>query len=294
MKKKLTICFAFLFLFTAITVSADDIGIELNSDYVYCDVSPFIIEGRTLVPLRAISEGMGYDVYWNGEEQSVTINNNATSAFIKLYIGSCNVDTSYGTMEISVAPRIYENKTMVPIRVISEVLGCEVYWDDTNRDVLITTVGTPYTYIEDSPYDITVSGASIFAVLCDECISLRDAPSSDANVISEIPLFDTMTFISDMGNGFYYVCYYGQYGYINGYYTSEFEPQVYEGRAQVVNCNTSITMRTAANTSAREIMQVPLGAVVVKNIGKHNGFRLVSYGGRKGWVLESYLIDIQQ
>lgn len=292
--KKIISCFLIVLIVCfLLPVMADDIAIKLNGIDIYCDVQPFIIEGRTLVPLRAISEGMGYDVLWDGGNMSVTINNIATGAYIVLFIGSCNVNTNEGSKEISVAPRIYENRTMVPIRVISETLGCEVYWDDMNRDVLITTVGTPYTYIEDSPFDITVSGASIFAVNCNECISLREAPSANADVITEIPLCDSFTFVSDMGNGFYYVSYYGQYGYINGYYTSEFEPQVYAGRAEVVNCNTSVTMRTAANTSAREIMQIPLGAGVEKLYGELNGFQLVGYEGRKGWVLQSYLSDIQ-
>ena len=293
MKKIISCLLIIIIVSCAVPAFADDIAIKLNGCEIYCDTAPFIVEGRTLVPLRAISEGMGYDVIWDGENMSVTINNNATGAYIILYIGSCNVYTNYGEKEISVAPRIYNDRTMVPIRVISETLGCEVYWDDQNRDVLITTVGTPYTHVEDSPYDITVSGASLCAVLCDEYISLREQPSADANVITEIPLFDGFKFISDMGNGFYYVEYCGNYGYINGYYTSEFEPQVFEGRAQVVKCNTSITMRTAANTSAREIMQVPLGAVVDKLFPERAGFRLISYNGRKGWVLQSYLSDIQ-
>lgn len=293
MKRILSVCLVCL-LFASFAVSADDIGIKLNGDYIYCDAAPFIVEGRTLVPLRAISEGMGYDVIWSADDMSVTINNVATGAFIKLFIASCTVNTNKGSFEISVAPRIYNDRTMVPIRVISETLGCEVYWDDANKDVYISTVGKPYTYIDDSPYDLTLSGACLFAVLCNENISLREAPSADAAVICEIPLYDAMTFISDIGNGFYYVRYYNLYGYVNGYYTSEFEPQVFEGRAEVVNCSTSITMRTAANTEAKEIMQIPLGAVVIKNFNERNGFKLVSYGGRKGWVLKSYLSDIQE
>jgi len=38
------------------------------------DVAPFIQDGRTLIPLRFISENLGYKVDWNGETQTVTIN----------------------------------------------------------------------------------------------------------------------------------------------------------------------------------------------------------------------------
>ncbi|MBO4897593.1 MAG: SH3 domain-containing protein [Clostridia bacterium] len=293
MKKILSLTLALLFICSAFAVLADDIGIKLNGDYINCDVAPFIVEGRTLVPLRAISEGMGYDVLWDGEEQSVTVNNNATGSYIKLNIGSCNVNTNAGAKEISVAPRIYENRTMVPIRVISETLGCEVYWDNQNRDVIITTVGTPYTHIDDSPFDVTVSGSTLYVVLCNENISLRYYPEDDAKVKAEIPLFDSVTFISDFGNGFYYVKYNDKYGFINGYYTSEFEPQVYVGDALVVNCNSSITLRSAANTSGAEIMQIPLGETVHVLSAEYGDFKLISYNGRKGWVLSNYLSDIK-
>ncbi len=45
-------------------------------------------------------------------------------------------------IESDVAPLIVKDRTMVPIRVISEKLGCEVLWQGTERRVLISTPGT--------------------------------------------------------------------------------------------------------------------------------------------------------
>lgn len=41
--------------------------------YYYFDVPPQIINGRTLLPIRAIAQFFGYDVNWNGDTQTVII-----------------------------------------------------------------------------------------------------------------------------------------------------------------------------------------------------------------------------
>jgi len=50
--------------------------IGINDFYVnnigyYSDVAPVVVDGRTLVPLRAIGEALNYDVYWNQYESEV-------------------------------------------------------------------------------------------------------------------------------------------------------------------------------------------------------------------------------
>ena len=57
----------------------------------------------------------------------------------------------------------------------------------------------------------------------------------------------------------------------------------------VVNCNESITLRTADSTSAKEIRQIPLGAAVSLMENASNGFYKVSYNGSTGYALASYL-----
>jgi len=53
------------------------IKIFINGNEIYSDVQPIIINDRTMVPIRAISEGLGMDVEWNGEKHYVFIDNPA-------------------------------------------------------------------------------------------------------------------------------------------------------------------------------------------------------------------------
>ena len=150
--------------------------------------------------------------------------------------------------------------------------------------------GASYAYVEG---EYVKKGDPIWIVLCNECISLRDFPSTSGKVITEIPLYSGVKFISDIRNGFYYVTYNNQSGFIDAKYAGYYEPQCFGGYAKVVNCRQSITLRTSASTSGREIMQVPLNATVIKTFdAPRNGFQLISYNGQNGWVLKSYLKDI--
>ena len=59
----------------------NDIKIEINCKNVISDVSPFIEKDRTLVPIRVISENLGYEVGWDNKSKKVTVKNNADSAY---------------------------------------------------------------------------------------------------------------------------------------------------------------------------------------------------------------------
>jgi hypothetical protein len=45
----------------------------INGSMTKLDLAPFIIGGRTMVPLRFVSENLGLETLWNGEKQEITI-----------------------------------------------------------------------------------------------------------------------------------------------------------------------------------------------------------------------------
>lgn len=49
-----------------------DISTQENKN-ITLDVAPLIKDGRTLIPLRAVSEALGATVDWNGETRAITI-----------------------------------------------------------------------------------------------------------------------------------------------------------------------------------------------------------------------------
>lgn len=134
------------------------------------------------------------------------------------------------------------------------------------------------------------NGTTLYVAGCDVSITLRNAPSTDAAEITQIPVCSAVNFIAFLENGFSQVSYHGQTGYVLSAYLDVYEPQVYTGvTCVVVNCRQSITLRTSAFTNAGEICQIPLGTVVDYIDSAVNGFYLINYNGRMGYAKADYL-----
>ena len=79
MKRILTILLTVIMLgsLSVNCVTADetkDITVTLDGNQIeFPDAKPYIFKERTLVPIRFVSEAMGADVSWNGEESEVNI-----------------------------------------------------------------------------------------------------------------------------------------------------------------------------------------------------------------------------
>lgn len=139
-----------------------------------------------------------------------------------------------------------------------------------------------------------------YVVNCNEYISLRSAPDTNASALCNIPLGASVSCISTADNGFLKVIYNGVTGYALASYLSQ-DPGAhvdpydsapltgFYATCYVVNCQESITLRTSPDSGSVGYCQIPLGAAVsfIKNAS--NGFYKVIYNGQTGYALASYL-----
>lgn len=116
--------------------AAEPIQLMVEGEGIEPDVPPMIAEGRTLVPLRVISENLGAKVTWLSETKKIEITKNGT--MIELTPGSKRVTVNGRQGKMDVAPMVKNGRTLVPIRYISEWLGASVGWDDKNRTVIVS------------------------------------------------------------------------------------------------------------------------------------------------------------
>lgn len=116
-----------------------DISVFVDGKKVsFEDQQPVIVEERTLVPLRAIFEALGASVKWNDEEKSVFAFKGQDS--IKLTTGSNQLyKNGEPVYELDVPAQILNEKTVVPVRAISESFGCDVDWIGSLRAVIVTS-----------------------------------------------------------------------------------------------------------------------------------------------------------
>lgn len=140
MKKRiitLVLTLVFTFGLMSVAAAADAVRLQFNGKILSVDVPPVIKSGRTLVPVRVISETMGADVQWDSLDRTVTILKNNDTVF--LTIDSSEVKKNGMALnKLDVPAQIINGKTMVPVRFVSEALGAQVNWDKATATVQIT------------------------------------------------------------------------------------------------------------------------------------------------------------
>ena len=124
---------------TIITLTIDSPYINVNGISQKIDAQgskPIINNGRTLLSIRTLIESLGGQVEWDAKEKKISIYLNGHS--IILWIGKTTaiVDGSKATLDV--APEIINGRTYLPLRFVSENLGCTVEWDGTTKTITIT------------------------------------------------------------------------------------------------------------------------------------------------------------
>ncbi len=122
---------------TSSLAATKNIEVIVDGVELYTDVPPKIINDRTLVPMRAIFEAIGAKVEW--KDSTKTVIGTKGNDKIVLQIGSKKATVNGETYTLDSPAVIVNNRTLVPIRFIAESLGAEVYWDNINRRVIIST-----------------------------------------------------------------------------------------------------------------------------------------------------------
>lgn len=117
----------------------EEIAVYLDGETLAFDQPPIISNGRTLVPLRGIFEALGAEVGWDNATQTVSAEKGETIVY--LFIGQKTAYINGEATELDVPAQIVNNRTLVPLRFVSEALGANVAWDGNTRTVTITSLG---------------------------------------------------------------------------------------------------------------------------------------------------------
>ncbi len=122
-----------------VSLQIDNPMMEINGADAEIDpgrgTKPMIVNGRTLVPIRAIIEAFGGTVGWEESSQSVLLNLEGNT--IQLGIGGTTAYLNNKAQTLDVAPAIYNERTMLPIRFVAEGFNLGVAWDDATRTVYV-------------------------------------------------------------------------------------------------------------------------------------------------------------
>lgn len=176
---------------------------------------------RILIPIRIVTENMGYQVDWNSNTQTASIYGNGTN--VEISIGNAlakvngkqvAIDVQNGVAVDTKAMLLKVNgeanpRTYVPLRFLSETMGAQIGYENVNgiHSVSINTDGipaTPFTPVDPyAPGQNEITGDIVFnpATDLDENNHLTEAKS--AEYLKAI--FDNLSIIRKNGN--YYLKY---------------------------------------------------------------------------------------
>ncbi|SEM77729.1 N-acetylmuramoyl-L-alanine amidase [Paenibacillus sp. OV219] len=117
----------------------------LNGKQLQSGAEPQIVGDTTFVPIRTVTEGLGFDVSWTSPV--VTISNGNTSMLLTIGDKTAIVNGQEASLE---KPAIIDTgSTLVPLRFVGEQFGLQVYWDKQSRSVHLYAESTT----PDAPVD---------------------------------------------------------------------------------------------------------------------------------------------
>lgn len=144
MKKIILSIILALSMLLSVNVFAEEkpVTVTVNDKVLEFDVPPQLVNGRTMLPMRAIFEALGAKVTWFEADQLVFAT--CGDAMLTLQIGNNQMSVQRITSDkneavpLDAAPFLHEGRTMVPARAIAESVGAKVEWIEDTWTVVIT------------------------------------------------------------------------------------------------------------------------------------------------------------
>ena len=118
-----------------VVMKINDPNVLVDDSFEISDVNPVIINDRTMIPVRLLTEALGASVEWIDTTRTVIVR--SEEAVIKMTIGNRNYTIDGNNYVMDTEPIIVNDRTLVPIRFISEALNCDVSWDQNTQTATI-------------------------------------------------------------------------------------------------------------------------------------------------------------
>ena len=140
LRKICSLCLVLLLLLTTATsvLASDGVTVKIDGEIISFDVPAQIINDRTMVPLRKIFETLGATVEWDGDTRTVTATKGDIT--ICLTIDSSVMYVNEEEVVLDSPACLVNDRTLVPLRAVSEAFQSKVNWIAEERTVEIRTL----------------------------------------------------------------------------------------------------------------------------------------------------------
>lgn len=152
MMKRRIVCFCLcILLFISTTVHSmslyydgavhqhdEVITLKINGTPLSFDVPPVIIHDRTLVPSRGLFEQLGATVEWKNNTRQVVITSDDVEIILTVDAAAAKINGEVVMMDVPA--KIINDRTMIPVRFVSEHLGLSVGWEQSTKTVSVDQI----------------------------------------------------------------------------------------------------------------------------------------------------------
>lgn len=129
--------------------SAEVVKLTLNGDPLTGDVPAMIRDGRTLVPIRLVGEALQAQVLWVQQTGQVILTKGEDVIVLTLDSATAIVNGVSTPLPDGVPAQVVTyngaDRTMIPLRFVSEELGAQVEWDQATYTAHLTAQLTETT-----------------------------------------------------------------------------------------------------------------------------------------------------
>ncbi|SEK49562.1 copper amine oxidase N-terminal domain-containing protein [Paenibacillus sp. OK003] len=117
------------------------VSVLVDGNYLHAvagsGVEPFIENGQTMIPLRAVADAFGFEVKWEQSEGKITLEKDSRN--IIMHIGKKEMLVDGNKVDLKgVAPMVRGKVTFLPVRQLAETLGIKVGWSSKTRTATFT------------------------------------------------------------------------------------------------------------------------------------------------------------
>lgn len=106
-------------------------------------VPPSIVKNYVMVPVRIVTESLGYKVDYVQAKKQVTVSGGTKKVVMTVDSSTAYVDGKAKKMDIP--PTMQSNSVIIPLRFISEAVGVQVFWDNPTKSVFLYSANAPNT-----------------------------------------------------------------------------------------------------------------------------------------------------
>lgn len=150
-KKVICVTLAAALMFGAMPAyAATNNAVRVVVDNKELTATGVIIDGRTLIPLRALGEALGATVNWDAAKQEIRIEKmlyqssskgivTDSNRIIIMHIGNKEILKNGTAEQLDVAPQIINGSTMVPVKAVTSFLEASTTWDDISKTVKVSS-----------------------------------------------------------------------------------------------------------------------------------------------------------